>query len=149
MPSPIKELTASTSKRQKIKRAADENVFTLDSDSSESVQILSSPKKAKKRKRSLPAVDVSEDEDSVEMSFYLYVETPPPPVLNVRKSSAKAPPPQTTELGPYKFNSSITFTDFLRIIANGCQTKTANLALESLQWKFDRPNNAKKNRFPI
>ncbi|KAJ7906136.1 hypothetical protein B0H13DRAFT_2333720 [Mycena leptocephala] len=78
MPSLIKELTASTSKRQKTKRAADENVFTLDSDSSESVQILSSPKKAKKRKRSLPAVDVSEDEDSVEMSFYLYVETPPP-----------------------------------------------------------------------
>jgi hypothetical protein len=78
------------------------------------------------------------------MSVYLYVETPPPPALNVRKRATRPPPTQTTELGPYIFNSSINYTDFLRILADGCCTKTANLAIDTLQWKFDRPGNAQK-----
>ncbi|KAJ7191723.1 hypothetical protein GGX14DRAFT_481105, partial [Mycena pura] len=82
--------------------------------------------------------------DAVEMSFYVYVETPPPPSLNVRKSSAKPPPTQTTELGPYKFNSSISFPDFLLIIANACGVTTNKLPTTSMKWKFDRPANAVK-----
>ncbi|KAJ7856946.1 hypothetical protein B0H14DRAFT_2578587 [Mycena olivaceomarginata] len=89
---------------------------------------------------SSPSTDNSNDDDEppVEMSFYLYVEAPPPPVLSVRKSSAKPPPPKTTDLGPYP----LPLHDFLQIIANGCRTKTANLPLSSMKWKFDRPGNA-------
>jgi hypothetical protein len=78
------------------------------------------------------------------MSFYVYAETPPPPSLNVRKSSTRTPPTQTTELGPYKFQSAIDFSDFLLIIATGCHTKISNLPIASLKWKFDRPANAAK-----
>ncbi|KAJ7483125.1 hypothetical protein B0H11DRAFT_1914864 [Mycena galericulata] len=40
--------------------------------------------------------------------------------------------------------SSIDYADFLHIISTGCRTKTENLALTSVQWKFDRPANATK-----
>ncbi|KAF7372246.1 hypothetical protein MVEN_00084100 [Mycena venus] len=48
------------------------------------------------------------------------------------------------ELGPYKFNSSIQFSDFLLIIATACHTKISNLPITSMKWKFDRPGNAGK-----
>ncbi|KAJ7463099.1 hypothetical protein B0H11DRAFT_2310350 [Mycena galericulata] len=112
-----------------------------DSASDSSIEFV--PKKKMKTSKSSDSHDSDSDEDdSVEMSFYLCVETPAPPVLAVRKGSAKPPPPKTTELGPYQFNSSINYSDFTRIIANGCQTKTANLDVSSMKWKFDRPANA-------
>ncbi|KAJ7438218.1 hypothetical protein B0H11DRAFT_2358896 [Mycena galericulata] len=120
----------------------DENEENYLSDSDSSIEVLAPPKK--KKKRTTTDTNDSGDDEAVEMSFYLYVETPAPPVLNVRKGSTKALPPQRTELGPFIFMSSINYTDFLHIISTGCRTKTANLALSSVQWKFDRPANATK-----
>jgi hypothetical protein len=78
------------------------------------------------------------------MSFCIEVETPAPLVLSVRKSNAKPLAPKTTVLGPYEIKSSICYPDFLRIIAKACRTQTENLVLTSMEWKFDRPNNAKR-----
>ncbi|KAJ7842585.1 hypothetical protein B0H13DRAFT_2365161 [Mycena leptocephala] len=139
MSSPHKQ--AKGSSRKPPKRKADENQPDAGHDSDSSIEFVS--KSSKKPKHSLPEDD-SNTNDSVEMSVYLYVETPPPPALNVRKRATRPPPTQTTELGPYIFNSSINYTDFLRILADGCCTKTANLAIDTLQWKFDRPGNAQK-----
>jgi hypothetical protein len=127
------------------KRKADENKADDGVDTDSSIEIIPKDKPPKKRKRSTPAdaiVDVNDD--SVEMSFYVYVEIPPPPSFNICKNSAKPPAAQTTELGPLKFNSSIQFPDFLLIIANACHTKISNLPVTSMKWKFDRPANAAK-----
>ncbi|KAJ7790902.1 hypothetical protein B0H14DRAFT_3568412 [Mycena olivaceomarginata] len=95
-----------------------------------------------KKKRSV-ALDVDElDDESIEISFCIEVETPAPPILTVRKGNAKPIPPKTTTLGPYEFRSSVTYPDFLAMITKACQTRPENLSLSSMQWRFDRPNNA-------
>ncbi|KAJ7862133.1 hypothetical protein B0H14DRAFT_3444898 [Mycena olivaceomarginata] len=132
-------------KRAKKKTKTDENNVIEDGFESDSSIELITTKSASKRKHSALADatdDCEDDDDSVEMSFYVYVEIPPPPSLSVRKPSAKPPPTQTTELGPYKFNSFIHFSDFLLIIATGCHAKISNLPIASMKWKFDRPGNA-------
>ncbi|KAJ6592966.1 hypothetical protein B0H19DRAFT_1055627 [Mycena capillaripes] len=143
--SPNKTHKTTKDKPAKKKTKADENHAIEDGFESDSSIEFIPTKPASKRKRSAVADaidDCDDDDDSVEMSFYVYVETPPPPSLNVRKPSAKPPPTKTTELGPYKFNSSIHFSDFLLIIATGCHAKISNLPIASMKWKFDRPGNA-------
>lgn len=108
------------------------------------IEILDTPPPKKKSKTSSRrSVDEDEPDDSVSMAFCVEVQTPAPPVLAVRKTSTKPLAPKTTELGPYKLNSSSLYSDFLHIVAKGCQTKTANLDLASMKWRPDRPNNAK------
>ncbi|KAJ7896356.1 hypothetical protein B0H14DRAFT_2558269 [Mycena olivaceomarginata] len=114
--------------------------LSLDSDDSDCAA-ASSSRTAKKTKRS--ASTGADDLEAVEMSFCVYVETPPPPILSTRKANTKPLPTKTTTLGPFECMSSFTFPEFLDIIATACQTNTANLPLHSLQWKFDRPNNSK------
>jgi hypothetical protein len=116
--------------------------LSLESDSD--CALVPSPPRNKKKSTSPPLADDDEDDPPVEMSFYLYVETPAPRALAIRKGNAKPAPPQITPLGPYIFLSSLNFEGFLQIIANGCHAKTANIALAGLQWKFDRPGNAQK-----
>ncbi|KAJ7808623.1 hypothetical protein B0H13DRAFT_1928427 [Mycena leptocephala] len=143
--SPNKAQSATKAKSTKAKKRTktDENDAIEDGcDSDSSIEFIPTKPDSNKRKLSAPA-DVTDDE-FVEMSFYVYVETPPPPSLNVRKSSTRTPPMQMTELGPYKFQSAIDFSDFLLIIATGCHTKISNLPIASLKWKFDRPANAAK-----
>ncbi|KAJ7716062.1 hypothetical protein B0H16DRAFT_1476962 [Mycena metata] len=112
--------------------------LSLDSDDESDHATASSSKKRKKT----TSTDAANPEP-IEMSFCVYVETPPPPILSMRKPNTKALPAKTTTLGPFECISSFTFPDFLNIIATACQTNTANLVLPSLQWKFDRPNNSK------
>ncbi|KAJ7100548.1 hypothetical protein C8R44DRAFT_747582 [Mycena epipterygia] len=130
----------------KGKRKADLDVKTDHGDhtSDSDIEILNTPPPKKKTKHSSrPSVDEDEPDDSVDMAFCVEVQTPPPPILAVRKTSAKAPPPKTTELGPYKFNLAKDYPDFLHVIAKACQTTTSNLDVVSMMWKFDRPNNSK------
>ncbi|KAJ7817345.1 hypothetical protein B0H14DRAFT_3474662 [Mycena olivaceomarginata] len=95
--------------------------LSLDSD----IEISSPPRKKKKRS---VAPDVDElDDESIEISFCIEVETPAPPILTVRKGNAKPIPPKTTTLGPYEFRSSVTYPDFLAMIAKACQTRPENL----------------------
>ncbi|KAJ7818994.1 hypothetical protein B0H14DRAFT_3473441 [Mycena olivaceomarginata] len=100
----------------------------------------------KKKRSSTTSNSGNDDEDNppVEMSFCIKVETPAPPVLSVRKSNTKPLAPKTTVLGPYEIKSSIRYPDFLRIIAKACRTQTENLVLTSMEWKFDHPNNVKR-----
>ncbi|KAJ7037749.1 hypothetical protein C8F04DRAFT_1256631 [Mycena alexandri] len=110
-----------------LKRKADSETvksepIDLSFDSDSDCAVLSSSHTNKETKKS--ASTDSESGEAVEMSFC-------------------ALPPKTTTLGPFEFATPITFPDFVEIIAHACQTKTANLNLPSLQWKFDRPNNAK------
>jgi hypothetical protein len=114
--------------------------LSLDSDDSDCAA-ASSSHTAKKTKISASAD--ADDLEAVEMSFCVYVETPPPPILSTRKANTKPLPSKTTTLGPFECMSSFTFPEFLDIIATACQTNTANLPLPSLQWRFDRPNNSK------
>ncbi|KAJ6454364.1 hypothetical protein C8R45DRAFT_1189504 [Mycena sanguinolenta] len=137
LPSPDKPVKPSKSKRKSIDENAQPN-------SDSEIEVI--PSRPNKRvKTSSPEFDEhqDEDDDSVEMTCYLYVETPAPPVLHVRKAPTKSLPPQTTDLGPFLFQSSIGYTDFLRILADG-HTKVANLATSTIKWKFDRPSNAAK-----
>lgn len=139
MPSPMKT-TAKGKRKADLDVKTDHGDYTSDSD----IEILNTPPPKKKTKRSSrPSVDEDEPDDSVDMAFCVEVQTPPPPILAVRKTSAKAPPPKTTELGPYKFNSAKDYPDFLQVIAKACQTTTSNLDVVSMRWKFDRPNNSK------
>ncbi|KAJ7934810.1 hypothetical protein B0H13DRAFT_1854808 [Mycena leptocephala] len=78
------------------------------------------------------------------MSFFIEVETPAPPLLSVRTKNTKPPAPKTTLLGLFEFSSSISYPNFIRIVAQACRTQTENLVHSSMQWKFDRPNNAKR-----
>ncbi|KAJ6496436.1 hypothetical protein C8R45DRAFT_1132656 [Mycena sanguinolenta] len=133
-----KPVKSSKSKQKSIDENAQPN---SDSD----IEVI--PSRPNKRvKTSSPEFDEhqDEDDDSVEMTCYLYVETPAPPVLHVRKAPTKSLPPQTTDLGPFLFQSSIGYTDFLRILADGCHTKVANLATSTIKWKFDQPSKAAK-----
>ncbi|KAJ7452598.1 hypothetical protein FB451DRAFT_1409284 [Mycena latifolia] len=142
----------SPAKKPQPKRKADEvtvKTETVDPDqeyqSDSSIKVLDTPSPKKKKLKSSSHVsnDDDDDDDSVEMAFCLYVETPAPPVLNVRKTNTKPPPLKVTTLGPFEFLSSIDYNAFLRIIADGCRTSTANLDTSSMQWKFDRPGNSK------
>lgn len=139
IPSPTKS-KPSTSKRKSVARVKTENIDGLESDSS--IEIMDKPSVKKKPKR-LSAPADEEETEPVEMSFCLYVETPAPPVLNVRRTNAK-PPPKTTTLGPYEFPSSIDYADFLCILSEVCRTNTSNLNHASMEWVFDRPNNSKR-----
>ncbi|KAJ7112243.1 hypothetical protein C8R44DRAFT_741937 [Mycena epipterygia] len=115
-----------------------------DHTSNSDIEILNTPPPKKKTKHSSrPSVDEDEPDDSVDMAFCVEVQTPPPPILAACQISAKAPPPKTTELGPYKFNSAKDYSDFLQVIAKACQTTTSNLDVVSMRWKFDLPNNSK------
>ncbi|KAJ7443369.1 hypothetical protein FB451DRAFT_1413706 [Mycena latifolia] len=141
----------SPAKKPQPKRKADEvavKTETIDPgqeyQSDSSIKVLDTPPPKKKLKSSSRVSnDDDDDDDSVEMAFCLYVETPVPPVLNVRKTNTKPPPPKVATLGPYEFLSSINYNAFLRIIADGCRTSTANLDTGSMQWTFDRPGNSK------
>ncbi|KAJ6531364.1 hypothetical protein DFH09DRAFT_1370535 [Mycena vulgaris] len=121
--------------------------LTEEAESDSSIEVLDDkPTKKKKRKvKHTAKVDDDDDEpvEAVDMSVYLYVQTPAPPVLAVRGRPAKPLPPQSTELGPWLFKSSISYEDFLEMLAKGCRTKAENLPLSDMTWKFDRPNNAK------
>ncbi|KAJ7777607.1 hypothetical protein DFH07DRAFT_766359 [Mycena maculata] len=139
-PSPQKKATRSPAKRKKVDENADDAAYKNDLDSDTSVEIVDPPKK---KMNLAVSPDPDDDDDSAEMSFYLYVETPSPPVLHVCKGPSKPIPPKSTELGPFIFNSSIDYDDFLQIISQGCHVKSANLVLSSLRWKFDRPANSK------
>ncbi|KAJ6465258.1 hypothetical protein DFH09DRAFT_1381957 [Mycena vulgaris] len=130
-----------TSKRKADTVKAEATEYTLESDSS--VEILDNSPRPKKKKRSKVPAAASDDDDPVEMVFCVYVETPAPAILNVRKGNQKPLPPKTTTLGPYEFISSISYPDFLRVVADGCRTKPANLDRNSMQWKYDRPASAK------
>ncbi|KAJ6587613.1 hypothetical protein DFH09DRAFT_1274490, partial [Mycena vulgaris] len=130
-----------TSKRKADTVKAEATEYTLESDSS--VEILDNSPRPKKKKRSKVPAAASDDDDPVEMAFCVYVETPAPAILNVRKGNQKPLPPKTTTLGPYEFISSISYPDFLRVVADGCRTKPANLDRNSMQWKYDRPASAK------
>ncbi|KAJ7858265.1 hypothetical protein B0H14DRAFT_3447395 [Mycena olivaceomarginata] len=57
------------------------------------------------------------------MSFCVYVETPPPPILSTRKANTKPLPTKTTTLGPFECMSSFTFPEFLDIIATALMVK--------------------------
>ncbi|KAJ7724965.1 hypothetical protein B0H14DRAFT_2641409 [Mycena olivaceomarginata] len=69
------------------------------------------------------------------MSCYVYVETPPPALLNICKNPTKPLPIQSTEFGP--FDSLTDFPEFLSMIAATCQSTVNNLPAPSLKWKFD------------
>ncbi|KAJ7927072.1 hypothetical protein B0H13DRAFT_2312852 [Mycena leptocephala] len=133
------------------RRTADDNIKTehidLSLDSDDDVQVLSSPNKGvaffeddndndschdrppprKKTKSSVAAQSDEEDDDSVDMSFFIEVETPAPPLLSVRTKNTKPPAPKTTLLGLFEFSSSISYPNFIRIVAQACRTQTENL----------------------
>ncbi|KAJ7865713.1 hypothetical protein B0H14DRAFT_2573705 [Mycena olivaceomarginata] len=94
--------------------------LSLDSDDSDCAA-ASSSHTAKKTKRST-STD-ADDLDAVEMSFCVYVETPPPPILSTRKANTKPLPTKTTTLGPFECMSSFTFPEFLDIIATALMVK--------------------------
>jgi hypothetical protein len=112
-------------------------------ESDSSVEFVSKAS-TKKRKQSVPDNGDGNTNESVEMSCYVYVETPPPVSLNIRKNPTKPLPIQSTELGPFKFDSSTDFPEFLSMIATACQSTVNNLPVSSLKWKFDRTKNAEK-----
>jgi hypothetical protein len=123
---------------------SDENRAIGDGAESDSSVEFVSKAGTKKRKQSVPDNDDGDSNESVEMSCYVYVETPPPASLNIRKNPTKPLPIQSTELGPFKFDSSTDFPEFLSTIATACQSTVNNLPVSSLKWKFDRPKNAEK-----
>ncbi|KAJ7934890.1 hypothetical protein B0H13DRAFT_2305347 [Mycena leptocephala] len=133
--------TISSSKKSKKRKTdrendnepeADDNNSLSDSD----IEIVSTKKPSKKREASLPAAD--DDDDTVDMS------KPPSTCSERPQTNSKPPPVKTTDLRPFEFKSNILYTDLLRILADGCQTKPRNLAVNSMKWKFDRPGNAAK-----
>ncbi|KAJ6568837.1 hypothetical protein B0H19DRAFT_1373283 [Mycena capillaripes] len=118
--SPNKPSTSKTPKRKKP--AVDENDIDIVLDSDPDIEFVPHPQK--KQRCTSPEIEDDNNDDSVEMSCYLYVETPPPAILHVRKGPSKPLAPKTTELGPFLFNSSIKYPDFLRILADGCPKKS-------------------------
>ncbi|KAJ7878143.1 hypothetical protein B0H14DRAFT_3779721 [Mycena olivaceomarginata] len=134
LPSPTKTTTSKrTVSELTVKTEISENV---DFDSDSSIEFVAPRKKKKK-------VPLSHEEDifdDVEMTFCLDVETPPPRLLIISKKSATS---KITTLGPYIFFSSLDYAGLLDIVADGFQTRTANLDFQSMKWKFDRPGNSK------
>ncbi|KAJ7460444.1 hypothetical protein B0H11DRAFT_2198948 [Mycena galericulata] len=79
------------------------------------------------------------------MTVYLYVQASPPPLVQVRRNTAaKAPAPKITPVGPFLFQSSLSYADFLAMLAKGCRTKANHLPVNSMEWKFDCPTNSAK-----
>ncbi|KAJ7362614.1 hypothetical protein DFH08DRAFT_1073694 [Mycena albidolilacea] len=129
----------------------------LSSHQQENYSPISSPAKpdSKRRADATPAVKA----EPIDLSLDSDIEISSPPrkkrrdlllrtswtnwMTNPLKSrNAKPILPKTTTLGPYEFRSSVTYPDFLAMIAKACQTRPENLSLSSMQWRFDRPNNA-------
>ncbi|KAJ6472257.1 hypothetical protein DFH09DRAFT_1475987 [Mycena vulgaris] len=140
IPSPEK-ITKKTTKRKAAAVKAEATEYTLDSDSS--IEILEVTPRPKSKNSAAASNDDTVDDESVEMSFCVYVETPAPVILKVRKGSQKPLPPKTTALGPYEIQSCLDYQGFLLLIADECRTTVANLDRSSMQWKYDRPGNAK------
>ncbi|KAJ7477742.1 hypothetical protein B0H11DRAFT_2424782 [Mycena galericulata] len=125
------------------KRKSSEKQKSRTNESSD-VEIVGTPPKRKKKK-SVPTEERDEDEDSVEMTVYLYVQASPPPLVQVRRNTAaKAPAPKITPVGPFLFQSSLSYADFSAMLAKGCRTKANHLPVNSMEWKFDCPTNSAK-----
>ncbi|KAJ7155294.1 hypothetical protein C8R46DRAFT_1041461 [Mycena filopes] len=116
--------------------------LSLDDSDSDCAVSSNERSKKKKKKQKAPTTDDDDDDDTVDMSFCLYVQTPPPPILSTRRNT-KPLPPKVTTLGPFEITSASSFSEFISVIAAACDTNKANLSLDSLQWKFDRPANSK------
>ncbi|KAJ7622764.1 hypothetical protein DFH06DRAFT_1143097 [Mycena polygramma] len=147
LPSPEKPAKRDNASKKRDGASIDRDTMpdsdTIDlSNETDSESDASSP--LPRRKKSKSSASDDEADEAIEMSFCIEVETPAPPVLTVRKTNTKPIPPKTTTLGPYEFTSSISYTEFLALVAKGCRTSSGNLVCDAMEWKFDRPANSKR-----
>jgi hypothetical protein len=136
---PKDKQSGTKSKKRPVKSPmADQN----DSDSEDH----SSDAPRKKKRASIDELD-AEEEEILKIHVYLNVETPPPPVVRVGNRSVKQPAPKITRRGPFIFDSSATYDDFLAMVAKGAGTHNGCLVRASMEWHFDKPSTS--SRKPI
>jgi hypothetical protein len=127
--------------KPKNKRATDIPVVGVETevDSDETEEAGPSRKKIRKSVES----DEDDDGESHDITVYVSVSSSAPPLSCVANKPVKAPPPKITARPPFTSNSKNDYKTFLSLIAKTVMCPVDSLDYASMQWKFDRPANAK------